>query len=339
MGKLYTLAVGQGDFAVLVGDTEAIVIDTNLPPVGEKETIFVKGALSKIAKGKNVVGVIITGLDDDHAVPKGLGMVLKNYNPSWIMYPKYKKETKTAREVFKLISEIEKEKEGVFGRISVTMENIGRPPVGKAAVKQTTTPSASVEDLLVPKTGRPPVGSFFFKSIDELLIPPTSTEKLGRPPFAKKKIASPTSISSLNEFSKDFSFVAFSPYPKYETSSNNASLVLKITERATKRSILVTGDTEGGRWDEICRYQGQRLQSDILQAPHHGSKNGITQKAFDLISPHTVLISAGEGNQWDFPNDEALKIMSGAKRYSTHHGYSLATYFDSDRIETYKADL
>lgn len=308
MGKLYTLAVGQGDFAVLVGDTEAIVIDTHLPSKTLKNTIFIKRALGEIAKNKNLVGVILTGFDADHAEPEGVGMVLKRFNASWVLYPKYYKGTQTADAVFKVIGDIESEKGNKFGRISVTMKNMGRPPVGRAVIA----------DLFLGKSVK-----------KEPTTPPLS--------FVRKKPPAPTSLDSLNGYSKDFSFVAFSPYLKDETTSNNASLVIKITERTTQRSILVTGDTEGVRWDEICKYQSEKLKSDILQAPHHGSKNGITKKAFNFICPNTVIISAGKDNQYGHPDKEALEIFNEkADYYSTHQGSSWVTYFDLMGIKTEK---
>ncbi|MGP0105060.1 hypothetical protein, partial [Rhodoblastus sp.] len=75
-------------------------------------------------------------------------------------------------------------------------------------------------------------------------------------------------------------------------------------------SYLVTGDTETGRWDSIVRIFGGSIQANVLDAPHHGSKNGVTQAAMNLINPHTVLISAGVENAYGHPDAEALKIFN-----------------------------
>jgi beta-lactamase superfamily II metal-dependent hydrolase len=273
MGKLYTLSVGQGNFAILVGNNEAIVIDTHIPSESEEKCLFVKRVLDEVAICRNITGVILTGFDADHAEPQGLEMILSKFNPSWIMYPKYWKDTRTADDIFKVVSEIEKKKGAEFKRISVSL-------------------SLS------------PLADF---------------------------------ITSLNRLSKDFYFFPFSPHLSDEVPSNPVSLVVKINEKFTGRSVLVTGDTESARWNDICRLCKEWMKSDILQAPRHGSKNGITQEAFDMISPHTVLVSAGESNRYGYPEKEALAIYNNARYWcSTHGGDSLVTEFSFLQIATDK---
>ena len=271
MGKLYTLAVGQGNFAILVGDREVIVIDTHLPADDEEDSLFVKGVLGKVSEGKNMIGVILTGFDADHAEPEGLGMVLNNFNPSWIMYPKYWKDTETFGNVQKIIFQIAVKRKKVFKRV----------------------------------------------------------------PVAMNKLSAPFMYATLGKLSNEFTLIPFSPFLSDETSSNNSSLVLKVIEKSTKRSILITGDTEIDRWNEIAKCQGSRLKADILQAPHHGSKHGITREAFDLIAPELVLISAGEDNQYGHPDREALEIFSGSFCYYTSTGQSFVTKFTENDIETF----
>jgi beta-lactamase superfamily II metal-dependent hydrolase len=103
--EVFTLYVGQGSLAVVTGESEAIVIDSCIPPSTDKNAEFMKAALSKILAGKNVVGLMLTGFDADHADPPGVAWILRKYRPSWVMYPKYKKFTGTAGEVFKIIKE------------------------------------------------------------------------------------------------------------------------------------------------------------------------------------------------------------------------------------------
>jgi len=100
---IFTLYVGQGNLAVVVGDREAIIVDCHIPPVGDTAADFVKASLSTILRGKNVVGLLLTGLDADHADPTGVAWVLRKYQPDWVLYPKYKKLTGTAGKVFRII--------------------------------------------------------------------------------------------------------------------------------------------------------------------------------------------------------------------------------------------
>jgi competence protein ComEC len=98
------------------------------------------------------------------------------------------------------------------------------------------------------------------------------------------------------------------------TSSNNSSLVCKITEKGTGLSYLVTGDTENARWNSIVGIFVGAISANVLNAPHHGSKNGITMAAMSLINPHTVLISAGVNNRYGHPDREAITIYDSVAR-------------------------
>ncbi len=105
--KLYTLYVGQGAMSVLVGDREAILIDAHLPPLDDKHAEYIKKALAAIVAEKKVVGLLLTGLDADHADHRGVALVLRRYQPHWVMYPTYFKPTATATTIFKKIIEPE----------------------------------------------------------------------------------------------------------------------------------------------------------------------------------------------------------------------------------------
>jgi competence protein ComEC len=248
--KIYTLNVGQGQFVVVVGDTEAIIVDTSIPLSPAKPIVHVKSALADILKGKNLVGLMITGFDADHFNEVGVKIALHKYRPNWIMYPKYFKDSKVATAGFAVIKEFEKEKE--FTKYSISLsENDKR---------------------------------------------------------------------HYTKLSDDFSFEVFSPHKEDMDSSNNCSLVCKITEKSSGGTYLVTGDTENNRWESITKIFGDSIKSDVLDAPHHGSKNGITNDAIKLIKPDTVLISAGVDNSYGHPDAGAITAFKSVtkKIYSTN---------------------
>ena len=122
-------------------------------------------------------------------------------------------------------------------------------------------------------------------------------------------------------------------------SSNNCSLVCKIKERSTGKTYLITGDTETDRWDSIAYYFEGALSCDVLAAPHHGSKNGISAEALALIQPKMVLISAGVDNQYGHPHVEAKRLFAAHAKnyYSTSHGegQSLKTVVSATEMKTY----
>ena len=123
---IYTLNVGQGNLNVIVGAKEAIIVDTYVSTTGAQKIVNVKGALASILSGKNLVGLMITGFDNDHFNEVGLSIVLNKYRPIWIMYPKYFKETQNAQRCFKIIDnhDIQSEK---FRRYSILLtDNLKR---------------------------------------------------------------------------------------------------------------------------------------------------------------------------------------------------------------------
>lgn len=138
----------------------------------------------------------------------------------------------------------------------------------------------------------------------------------------------------------EFHFEIFSPYPADMTSSNNCSIVAKVTELSTGASYLVTGDTENDRWESIVKAYGQQLKADVLAAPHHGSANGISADVMKHVSPDTVLISAGVKSQYGHPHQSALALyMKNARKVfqtNTGEGQSLRTELTGSAINTYK---
>jgi len=96
--QIYTLNVGQGQFVVVTGDTQAIIIDTYVPLNPSADIVNVKGALATILQGKQLVGLMVTGFDSDHFNEVGIKIVLNKYRPNWIMYPKYFKNTVSLRQ-------------------------------------------------------------------------------------------------------------------------------------------------------------------------------------------------------------------------------------------------
>lgn len=267
--NIYTLNVGQGQFVVVTGNSEAIIIDTYVPLNPSVGIVNVKGALATILQGKNLIGLMVTGFDADHFNEIGMKIVLNKYRPNWLMYPKYFKETREANSCFAAIRVFENQKP--IKRLSVSLDK--------------------------------------------------------------------NDTRFYNTISSEFQIEAFSPHAEDMNSSNNCSLVCKIKERSTGATYLVTGDTENDRWQSITRIFGNSIASHVLAAPHHGSRNGISEAAIRLINPHTVLVSAGVGNQYGHPAPEATKLFShyAQKYFLTNYGQgqSLRTAATGSQVNTY----
>jgi competence protein ComEC len=268
--NIYTLNVGQGQFVVITGNSQAIIVDTYVPLNPSIDIVNVKAALTNILQGKNLVGLVVTGFDADHFNEIGLKIILNKYRPDWIMYPKYFKPTGNARTCFSVIEGFENVK--TFTRISV---------------------------LLTDNNSR------FYSALSE-----------------------------------DFTIEVFSPHAADMTSSNNCSLVCKFSEKSLSAAYLITGDTENDRWESIVRYFGAFLRSDVLDAPHHGSKNGISREAMSHISPDTVLISAGVNNQYGHPDAEAVRLFAAHANHvfqtNTGRGQSIRTEISNSGVNSFK---
>jgi len=105
-------------------------------------------------------------------------------------------------------------------------------------------------------------------------------------------------------------FRCLSPVKSLKTRAktrNEDSIVLKILTPSF--TFLLTGDTESGIEEELVRKYGAYLQSDILQAGHHGSSKGTTLDFLSNVKPNSALVSAGKGNIFNFPADNLTRRL------------------------------
>jgi len=122
-------------------------------------------------------------------------------------------------------------------------------------------------------------------------------------------------IRKLPGLSTNFEFELFSPHIDDMSSSNNSSIVLKLTGLEWGGfTYLITGDTESGRWCRIDEFFGEALKAHVMAAAHHGSKNGVHIPSLLHVDPHTVLISAGVNNQYGHPDPAAVKVFHGVAK-------------------------
>lgn len=248
---IFTLYVGQGALAAVRSGDEAIVVDAHMPDADDVTQKQIQQSLDSYLSKKRVLGLILTGLDKDHACPSGVDYILSRYQPEWIMYPKYYKDSDTASEVFDMIAKDEKRRERTGHALARKSVRVDR--------------------------------------VDSL---------------------------SLIGLAKNFSFELFSPHMDDMDSSNNSSIVLRLTGLdKTGFSYLITGDTETERWDSINRYFGKYLSSHVMAGAHHGSINGINPRTLLLVNPHTVLISAGVDNSYGHPDGTAVKAYLAVAKH------------------------
>ena len=105
---IFTMYVGQGALAAVRAGSEAVIVDAHMPECHDVTSEQIEKSLDHYLAKSNVRGLILTGLDRDHACPAGVESILARYEPGWIMYPKYFKDTDAASEVFDIITRHEK---------------------------------------------------------------------------------------------------------------------------------------------------------------------------------------------------------------------------------------
>jgi beta-lactamase superfamily II metal-dependent hydrolase len=110
--EVLTLYVAQGDLAAARAGDEAVIVDAHMPDCDDVTPDQVEESLDVFVRGRRVRGLILTGLDADHACPAGVDRILTRYEPDWVLYPTAYKDTETADEVFQIIERHKKRRAG-----------------------------------------------------------------------------------------------------------------------------------------------------------------------------------------------------------------------------------
>jgi competence protein ComEC len=86
--------------------------------------------------------------------------------------------------------------------------------------------------------------------------------------------------------------------------ANAMSCVLRVAGGG--RSVLLTGDIEREQEQALVAANGTALQSDVLIAPHHGSKTSSSAPFLDAVRPRIAVFQAGYRNRFGHPAAEVL---------------------------------
>ncbi|MFV2060672.1 MAG: DNA internalization-related competence protein ComEC/Rec2 [Gammaproteobacteria bacterium] len=131
-----------------------------------------------------------------------------------------------------------------------------------------------------------------------------------------------------------------------ELKNNNASCVLKVSTIAEESdsakqtySILLTGDIEAEAESEIIDNDTHNIKSNIVIAPHHGSKTSSTEEFVTRINPDYVLYPVGYRNRYQFPTDVVSQRYrsQGVAEYSTSEYGAIS--FDLNASKLKKPEL
>ena len=98
-----------------------------------------------------------------------------------------------------------------------------------------------------------------------------------------------------------------------QAKENNRGCVLKVSS-AAGRALLPADIEQASEW-ELTQRSGENLASDLLLAPHHGSKTSSSIEFMNAVHPQIVMISAGYRNRFGHPKVDILNryTASGAQ--------------------------
>ncbi|MDD1617475.1 MAG: competence protein ComEC, partial [Methylococcaceae bacterium NSP1-2] len=98
-------------------------------------------------------------------------------------------------------------------------------------------------------------------------------------------------------------FTILSPAEQLHSDNDN-SCVLQV--QSLHGTVLLTGDIEASAESWLVQTYGDHLKSQLLIAPHHGSKTSSTLTFLQAVQPETILIPAGYRSQFGHPHSEVL---------------------------------
>lgn len=89
---------------------------------------------------------------------------------------------------------------------------------------------------------------------------------------------------------------------------NNNSTVVRLDYYDF--SVLYTGDIEKDRERSLLNRADNLLDVNVLKIPHHGSSSSSSAIFVKATNPEVGIISCGENNTYNHPNDEVLSLYS-----------------------------
>ena len=111
-------------------------------------------------------------------------------------------------------------------------------------------------------------------------------------------------------------FSVLAPLKNNYKDSNDYSVCLMA--RYGNKRVLLTGDAEkDAEADIVEKYSKAELDCDVYKMGHHGSSTSSSQALIDKLTPESVVVSCGAGNDYGHPHDEAMDRVSGLNIYRT----------------------
>lgn len=95
------------------------------------------------------------------------------------------------------------------------------------------------------------------------------------------------------------------------TKPNAMSCVLRVQD-ARGRSALLAGDIEAPQEQALVDAAADKLRSDILLVPHHGSQTSTSAPFLAAVGPQVAVVQAGYHNRFGHPHPAVLARLQAA---------------------------
>lgn len=92
---------------------------------------------------------------------------------------------------------------------------------------------------------------------------------------------------------------------------NDQSIVVRLSYAG--RSVIFPGDIEMNSEAILINKYGNKIKSDILLVPHHGSRYSSSKPFLEMVSPEVCIISSRGGNRFGFPHVETLDRLNSIR--------------------------
>lgn len=129
-------------------------------------------------------------------------------------------------------------------------------------------------------------------------------------------------------------YPALESYDDAKLADNNRSCVLKVTSQAG--SLLLTGDIEKVGEQALLNTIPDKLKSDVLTVPHHGSKTSSTVGFIAAVAPSVSVFTSGYLNRFGHPKPlivERYQSFGGILRRTDYDGALVIDFRDNLQIK------
>lgn len=112
---------------------------------------------------------------------------------------------------------------------------------------------------------------------------------------------------------------------------NDKSCVIKMTTQFG--TLLLSGDIERSSEGYLLEHQPNLLASDVLIAPHHGSKTSSSHGFIEAVSPQYVVMTNGYLNRFGHPKPviQQRYQQTGAIAYRSDYDGAVQIHFQSNQ--------